>query len=374
MKILEYDYVLFGEIQNIKQEIYEKIGKGISFWDAVEQLASSGSHRYGIPEIPDFSTWNLRNYRDLRKMIYQIPIPLSDVLDVKRHTIDNITYLVTKNKVQISLESCYSNDQLLSVDYFAVFYVLEGTCVLLSQYGKYTMQVGELCILPPDTPYSVFTRPEDLVINIISDKAHFEENFHALLYHDNIVSAFFRRALFQNQKEGIFFMLPPTKDMRSIIQHLFAEFVKRDSYSNTLFNNYLQIFYANIIRSTESTYDFYSGQKEKSAQTLMPAILDYLAQNYQSVTLDLLAMHFHYENAYLSKLIKAATGKNYSTIVTELKIKEASELLIATDKKIEEIAEIIGYNSADHFTYSFKKIMKMAPRTYRKTFHNNTRL
>lgn len=301
-------------------------------------------------------------------MIYQIPIPISDVLDVRHHTVDNITYLTTKNKVQISLESCYANGQLMSIDYFAVFYVLEGTCVLSSKLGKRRMQSGELCILPPDTPYSVFTRPEDLVINIISDKTHFKENFHALLYHDNIVSAFFRRALFQNQKEGIFFMLPPTKDIRSIIQHLFAEFVKRDSYSDVLFNNYLQIFYADIIRSTESTYDFYSTRKEKSARTLIPAILDYLTQNYQSVSLDLLAMHFHYESSYLSKLIKEATGKNYSMIVTELKIKEASMLLTTTNKKIEEIAEIVGYNSADHFTYSFKKVTGSAPRTYRRSF------
>lgn len=368
MRTSEYNYVLFGQIQKIKQTVFEKSGEGISFRDAVEQLVSSGSFKYGIPEIPDFLTWNLKNFRDLRKMIWQIPIPLSDVLDVKHHTANNIIYLSTKNNVQISLESCYMNNQLLVIEYFAVFYVLEGTCVFSTECGRRTMQAGELCILPPCTPYSVFTKPEDLIITILSDKAHFKENFHALLYHDNIVSDFFRRALFQNQKEGIFFMLMPTRDIRSIIQHLFAEFVKKDSYSNTLFNNYLQIFYANIIRSTDSTYNYYSSQKEKSAKTLMPAILEYLTRNYQSVTLELLAMHFHYESTYLSKLIKSATGKSYSAIITDLKIQEACSLLTTTSKKIEEISEIVGYNSADHFTYTFKKVTGSSPRTYRKLF------
>lgn len=360
------DYVLFGQIQEIKEKYYKKTGTGIAFHDTVEQLVTSGNFRNGVPKIPDFLMWNLQNYRDLRKMIYQIPIPLSDVLDVKRHTIDNIIHLSTKNKFQISLEACYGNEQLISIDYFAVVYVLEGTCVLSFEHGGRTMQAGELCILPPQTPYFALTRPEDLVINIISDKVHFKENFHTLLYYDNIVSAFFRKSLFQNLKEGIFFMLPPSKDIRSIIQHLFAEFVKRDAYSNALFNNYLQIFYANIIRSTESTYDYYSGQKEKSIKTLMPAILEYMEQNYRSVTLELLAMHFHYESAYLSKMIKTTTGKNYSTAITELKIKEASRLLLTSDKKIGEIAEIVGYNSADHFTCAFRKVTGSAPTVYRK--------
>lgn len=368
MKTSGYDYVLFGQIQKTKQSFFEKNGEGISFQDAVQQLISSGSHRYGVPTIPDFLTWNLKNYKDLREMIFQIPIPLSDVLDVPCYTTDNITYLTTKNSVQISLESCFAGGQLLSIEYFAVFYVLQGSCVLTTEQGKRTMQASELCILPPCTPYSVFTKPEDFIITILSDKTHFKDNFRGLLYHENIVSDFFRRALFQDQREGLFFMLPPTKDVRSIIQHLFAEFVKRDSYSDILFNNYLQIFYANIIRSTDSTYHFYSNHKEKSAKTLMPAILEYLVHNYESITLELLAMHFNYESTYISKLIKSATGKSYSTIVTELKIREACTLLKTTDNKIEEISEIIGYNSADHFTYTFKKVMGSSPRAYRKLF------
>lgn len=362
-----YDYILFGQIQDIKERHYKETGKGLDFHDAVEKLSSSGAQKHGIPEIPDFLSWNLRNYRDLRKLIYRIPIRLSEVFSVRHHVMDNVIYLTTRNRVQISMESCYMSEQMIAIDHFSVIYVLEGTCTLSAEHTKRVMQPGELCILTPQIPYAVFTGPEDLVINIISDKTHFKENFHMLLYHDNLVSAFFRRALFQSIKESIFFMVPPSRDIRSILQHLFAEFVKKDTYSGTLFNNYLQIFYANIIRSTQSTYRFYANQEKTSARMLMPAILEYITCNYHSITLELLAAHFHYESAYLSKLIKASTGKNYSTIITELKVKEAAELLLTSDMQIEEIAEVVGYNSADHFSYSFKKITGTAPRAYRKS-------
>lgn len=362
----KYHYITYEQIQNTKIEHYTKTTSGMSFKDAVLHLIESGKCPFGIPKYPDFLSWNLHNTKDLRNLIYQIPICPSEILQVKEHTYDNVKHLFTHNRVQISMESCYTDNQLISTEYFSIFYVLEGNCILRLTHSERIMQCGELCIVPPDTPYSIFTEPENLVINIISDKAHFKQNFNGLLYHDNIVSSFFRKSLFQESKECIYFMFPPTKDIRSIIQHLFAEFVSKDTYSETIFNNYLQIFYANIIRSTETTYDFYAGQKETNARILMPAILEYITQNYHLLTLNRLASYFHYEQAYMSKLIKLTTGKNYSKIITDLKIKEAQNLLLNTDLKIQEIAEQTGFNSADHFTYTFKKEVGISPRNYRR--------
>ncbi|MCD7818656.1 MAG: AraC family transcriptional regulator [Lachnospiraceae bacterium] len=158
----------------------------------------------------------------------------------------------------------------------------------------------------------------------------------------------------------------PTKDIRSLIQHLFAEFVTADSYSETLFNNYLQIFYANIIRCSENQDNEPEPRKQAVSQTLMPAILNYINQNYHTLTLRALAAYFHYDSAYLSKQIRLSTGKKYSEIVTELKINEAKELLCATEKSIEDISGITGYSSSDHFSYTFRKMTGLSPREYRK--------
>ncbi len=360
-----YDYLLYGQIQELKIKYYQESGSRLSFREAVEELVKAGAQKHGLPDLPDFLSWNLHSCKELRTLIAKIPVPLSDVLQLGYHASDDVMYLSTKHRVQISQESCYMSRQLISTEHFSFLYVLEGGCLLSVERTVRSMKPGELCILPPGTAYAVFTEPKDLVINIISDRDHFEENFRLLLYHDNIVSDFFRRALFLDVKEEIYFMLPLTRDLRSIIQHLFAEFVKKDAYSDLLFNNYLQIFYANIIRSTQSTYHYYADQKKISAKILMPAILEYINENYHTLSLEILAAHFHYESAYLSKLIRASTGKNYSAIVAELKVKEASKLLLHTDMKIEEIAEAVGYNSADHFSYSFNKAMGVPPRVYK---------
>lgn len=162
-------------------------------------------------------------------------------------------------------------------------------------------------------------------------------------------------------------MVTPTRDIRSIIQHLFTEFVSTDTYSEALFHNYLQIFYANIIRSTEKTYQYYAGQKNNSVKTLMPTILEYINRHYKTLTLETLAAHFNYDTAYLSRIIHKTTGKKYIQMINELKIKEAIHLLNNASNSIDEIAAITGYDSADHFSRVFKQYMGLSPSKYRKS-------
>ncbi len=131
---------------------YKETGKWLLFHDAAEKLTDCGAQHHGVPDIPNFLSWNLRNDRDLRNLVCRIPIRLSEVSAVRRHTVDNVIFLSTKNKVQISLESCYVSETLIATDHFSVIYVLEGSCTLLTEHTRRVMQSGELCILTPHPP------------------------------------------------------------------------------------------------------------------------------------------------------------------------------------------------------------------------------
>ncbi len=78
-----------------------------------------------------------------------------------------------------------------------------------------------------------------------------------------------------------------------------------------------------------------------------------------------MAERFHYDSTYLGKQLKAATGSSYSQLVTKLKIDQARQLLEQTNLRIEAIAEQVGYHSADHFTYAFKRNTGTSPKEYR---------
>ena len=348
------EYITFGEIQKIKKQWYEKNGTGIGFQAAVQLLTDSGAVHSDIPKKPDFLSWDLESMDQFRRLTDQIPIPLEEIRSVKQEILDQITFLEIFNKVQISLESVYTENVLYSASYFTILYVLSGSCKLRLSDRTIEMQKGELCILPPDTPFCVFTVPGDAVINISSDKTHFEKQFHALLFQDNPLSIFFRHSLFENNTMCLFFMIPPTKDLKSIIQHMFHEFVTKDAYSHALFYDYLQILYANIIRSSQKTRDYYENRTGNSITMLMPAILESLENNYTTLTLEKLADQFHYDPAYLSREIKTHTGSNFAAIISNLKLQEGKRLLQETRLSIASVARQCGYHSTSHFCSAFK--------------------
>ena len=101
--------------------------------------------------------------------------------------------------------------------------------------------------------------------------------------------------------------------------------------------------------------------------TLFSLILHYIRHHYQNLTLRNLAAFFHYTEPYLSSLIKNNTGKTYTQLIKEIRIQQAKKYLQNTNLKIAEIAERIGYHSADHFTNTFCAEMGMPPSQWRST-------
>lgn len=95
-------------------------------------------------------------------------------------------------------------------------------------------------------------------------------------------------------------------------------------------------------------------------------ILNFIQANYQRISLDDVADHFHLSVPYLSKYIKEKSGKNFSEHVTAIRLKRAKVLLKNGTMTVEDIAETVGYPSVEHFNRTFKKNMGTTPSLYRK--------
>ncbi len=94
--------------------------------------------------------------------------------------------------------------------------------------------------------------------------------------------------------------------------------------------------------------------------------LKYMADNYQTVTLESIAAEFGYSPAYFSTMFKKTLSVTFSEKLLELKIERAKRLLISTDLTIEEIALRTGFTEKSYFHRSFKNRIGMTPRTYRE--------
>ena len=83
-------------------------------------------------------------------------------------------------------------------------------------------------------------------------------------------------------------------------------------------------------------------------------------------TLDNLAAEAGLSRTVYSKRFKQISGMTPHNYLTHWRMEVARDLLIKTEKPIEEIAGLVGYQSGEHFQKAFKKETGVTPSKFRK--------
>lgn len=81
----------------------------------------------------------------------------------------------------------------------------------------------------------------------------------------------------------------------------------------------------------------------------------------QKITLEEAANHLHLNPSYFSRLFKKETGENFIEYVTRIKMEKAKELLIESNKTIETISQMLGYDNKGYFVKLFKQHYGVIP-------------
>lgn len=104
------------------------------------------------------------------------------------------------------------------------------------------------------------------------------------------------------------------------------------------------------------------------AHQTVQAIQQYLRKHfYEEVSLELLANHFNFSPAYLSKIFIKHTGEAPSKYLAKLRLNEAKHLLkYRKDLSVKEVGEQVGYNDPFYFSRIFKQATGLTPRDYQK--------
>lgn len=103
-------------------------------------------------------------------------------------------------------------------------------------------------------------------------------------------------------------------------------------------------------------------------------VFDYMHKNFRKeISLEGLALLVNMHEASLSRFIKKKTGKTFIDCLNEIRIGQASRLIIDTTQSISEIAYSCGFNNISYFNRVFKKQKSCTPKEFRENF-TDTRL
>jgi len=69
-----------------------------------------------------------------------------------------------------------------------------------------------------------------------------------------------------------------------------------------------------------------------------------------------------------SRFFKRSTGKTFVRYINELRVGQASKLLIESELSVAEICYQVGFNNVSNFNRRFRELQRMSPKEYRREF------
>ena len=146
-------------------------------------------------------------------------------------------------------------------------------------------------------------------------------------------------------------------DISGNVQNLYERVTQLDETSMT---NWIINMSAAISEKLKSTRNSTSRRMITDAQNIVK-------QRYMEpdISLDEVCADLGVSNSYFSSIFKKETGQPFVTYLTDYRMDRAEELVLNTDEKSYKIAEKVGYQDANYFSYVFKKKFGVSPSKYR---------
>ena len=244
-------------------------------------------------------------------------------------------------------------------DYFEVFYVLSGQCVNSIGAERFTLSSGSLCFIAPFINHTLEVFDDSIVVNICIRKTTFDEIFFNLLTSRDFLSGFFIGNLYPvDPVEYLVFDIGADGELIENIFSMLIEQFHYDEYSGRILDNLVSMFFTLVVRKKVKG-QLFTGQVEQQRY------VSYINEHFRTTSLSDVAKHFKISVAHCSRLIKTLTGKNFTELLREIRLRHALSMLLSTNVKIGDISYSLGYKNEETFIRSFKKTFNLSPGQYR---------
>ena len=177
----------------------------------------------------------------------------------------------------------------------------------------------------------------------------------------------------QRSLEKVFFLQNDDETQHRIFDMLlkiYDCYQQREMMFNTLcFSDLLRIYA--LLSQQYLAGDFPQRQKESPVmdREVISSAMNYIDSHYQEdVSLEEVAAFTGFSRCYFSRSFKKQTGYSFRDYLSQRRIQGAMELLIHTDKPMNQVARESGFNSIATFNRTFREYKNCTPTQYRAIY------
>jgi AraC-like DNA-binding protein len=110
-----------------------------------------------------------------------------------------------------------------------------------------------------------------------------------------------------------------------------------------------------------------AGDSSGDGQRLLDAIRTRIVASLpKTLAVDALAAEYGMSRSHFSHFFRARTGLSPARFATEVRIHEATRMLLDTRTPVKRIADACGYANANHFCRVFRRFQHLSPASYRR--------
>ena len=246
-------------------------------------------------------------------------------------------------------------------DYVEMVYMCSGSTTHLVNGTQLTLGEGELLILGQNAVQEIEPAGEhDIAVNFIVRPTFFSGVLPYLGERDTPLRRFLIDCLVSGGETSyLLFRVADVLPIRNLVENLLYTLLEPTAYKREVQQVTMGLLFMQLMNHTDML------EIESTEQTAIVSVLRYIEEQYQNGSLTEIAARLHYDLHFLSRLIKESTGKTYTALVQEKRLRQAAWLLENTDRNVDEIAVSVGYENVSYFHRLFFAQYGLSPKKFR---------
>ncbi|WP_189372372.1 AraC family transcriptional regulator [Enterococcus sp. OL5] len=273
-------------------------------------------------------------------------------------------FFLKKSSVNISKHNRFAPFPLHTHDFVELSYMLKGHSEQIVNNERVLLNQGDILLINSGCHHSIAPLgEEDILINLIFDLGKIDTTwFEKLESSQKFLFTFLLHPGEHQTSQYVIFFGQSNTDVLTVFDSLLNKYFTTEHFSTYLVHYYLTILLIELLSNTK--FDVRGNTNMKNTQLF--ELFFQIDKHFNEISLDQLARQFHYNNNYLSGMIKRFTGKTLSEIINEKRVQRAAFLLENTDLRIEDILDDLHLKNKGFFYKIFKEHYQQTPIQYRK--------
>ena len=254
-----------------------------------------------------------------------------------------------------------------SHNYMELAFVLCGTMYIRFGDTTETFEAGEICLIRQGLLHADFLKCNDTIILYLGiNDRFFDQAFFSDA--DGRASNTFLRDIIVKKRMAHDFVRFIPKHPSAVIPFLYLQILEEMFRLEPGHLHLVEGYCERILYLLPAEYQITLTDVERSEYSfyLYKDVKAYIEEHYAAVSTKVLSEQFGYNQDYFNRLIKKFSGRTYTQLLQDTRIKAAASLLETSTLSIETISQMVGYSNLGYFYRAFQAAYGCRPREYRR--------